>query len=614
MALTDLIVRQAKTTGKPYTLGDFDGLCLCVSAIGSKVWHFRFSWVGKRDRMTLGGYPALSLREAREMRDQARSLLAKGVNPRVDRKQKNHSVRLAGDNTFRAVFEKWFEHRQQTLDFGRQSTLEQITRTFNNDVFPIVGKLTIYEVTRHLLLEVVGRIEKRGALSVAEKVRTWLGQLFDYAMVAIEGMEKNPATDLHILALPLPPVENNPFLRMAELPEFLRALRKYRGQQVTRLAVRLLLLTGVRTGELRLATPEQFDLERGLWLIPVESLKQRKMLTRKTRRRVTDIPPYIVPLSVQAMEIIQHQFENFKTAQKYLFPGVRCRADRMSENTVNLSLKRMGYAGRLTGHGIRATLSTALNEIGYPRIWVDAQLSHADPNKISASYNHAEYVEQRRVMMQDWADRLDLFEQHEVALASMSLTIHLQGLPIIAGQQTMPQPSLGVQTPIILLAPPEQEVAMASPATQRLPAVAMPSYAEPKVSELQRQHLRVLEVFEDADNLPVADYAKLVGKSRRWINYEIQAGNLLAIHLGNRGQRVPAWQLDSLKRTLVQNALKQLPRSVDAWHLYYALTQGHECFAGRAPIEAVTWDELSHVIEVVCQAAKEQLMGTAVSA
>ena len=141
------------------------------------------------------------------------------------------------------------------------------------------------------------------------------------------------------------------------------------------------------------------------------SLKQRKMLTRKKRKRPTDIPPYIVPLSVQAMEIARHMLEDFKPAQKYLFAGVKRISDRMSENTLNAALKRMGYVDRLTGHGIRATISTALNELGYPKVWVDAQLSHADPNRISATYNHAEYVEQRRVMMQDWADRLDLFEQ-----------------------------------------------------------------------------------------------------------------------------------------------------------------------------------------------------------
>jgi hypothetical protein len=183
----------------------------------------------------------------------------------------------------------------------------------------------------------------------------------------------------------------------------------------------------------------------------------------------------------------------------------------MSENTLNAALKRMGYEDRLTGHGIRATISTALNELGYPKVWVDSQLSHADPNRISATYNHAEYVEQRRVMMQDWADRLDLFEQNQVQVASMHLTIHLQGLPTIAGQQTTPLPTLGQHAPILLVAPTEQSLPAVAPATQRLSAVEMPEYAQPKLSELQRERLKLLEICEGPGNvlLVVLDYPEV---------------------------------------------------------------------------------------------------------
>lgn len=266
--------------------------------------------------------------------------------------------------------------------------------------------------------------------------------------------------------------------------------------QMTQLAIRLLLLTGVRTGELRLATPDQFDLEQGLWIIPVMSLKQRKMLTKKKRKRVTDIPPYIVPLPVQAIEIVRHMLDLFKPAQTYLFPGVKRITARMSENTVNRAIKRLGYDGRLTGHGIRATISTALNELGYPKVWVDAQLSHADPNRISATYNHAEYVEQRRLMMQDWADRLDLFEQNQVQIASTHLTIHLQGVPTIAGQKVTPLPALGQHAPIMLVAPNEQTMPAVGTGTQRLSAVQMPEYALPKISEVQRERLEVLDILK----------------------------------------------------------------------------------------------------------------------
>jgi len=343
-----------------------------------------------------------------------------------------------------------------------------------------------------------------------------------------------------------------------------------------------------------------------LWIIPVMSLKQRKMLTRKKRKRPTDIPPYIVPLSVQAMEIARHMLEDFKPAQKYLFAGVKRISDRMSENTLNAALKRMGYEDRLTGHGIRATISTALNELGYPKVWVDAQLSHADPNRISATYNHAEYVEQRRVMMQDWADRLDLFEQNQVQVASMHLTIHLQGLPTIAGQQTTPLPTPGQHAPILLVAPTEQNMPTQAPATQRLSAVEMPEYAQPKLSDLQRERLKLLEIFEGTDNLVVADYAKLAGKSRRWITYEIQAGNLLSIQLGNKGQRVPVWQLDPLKRQLVQAILKQTPRGVDTWDIYHALLRPHDALGSRPPIEAVTPENMKIAVRVVVEQCSQR--------
>ncbi|MFH0087201.1 tyrosine-type recombinase/integrase, partial [Pseudomonas aeruginosa] len=309
--------------------------------------------------------------------------------------------------------------------------------------------------------------------------------------------------------------------------------------------------------------------------------------------------PYIVPLSVQAIELVQHMLDEFKPAQTYLFPGVKRISDRMSENTVNKAIKILGYDGRLTGHGIRATISTALNELGYPKVWVDSQLSHADPNRISATYNHAEYVEQRRVMMQDWADRLDLFEQNQVQVASMHLTIHLQGLPTIAGQAVTPLPTPGQHAPIMLVAPSNEAMPTITPSTQRLSAVDMPEYAKPKLSELQRERLKVLEVFEGPDNLVVADYARLAGKSRRWITYEIQAGNLLSIQLGNKGQRVPVWQLEPLKRQLVQAVLRQLPREVDTWDIYHALQMPHDDLKGCSPLEAVTQNTVKAVAALV---------------
>lgn len=605
MALSDLEVRRAKATGKAYTLRDMDGLFLAVTATGGKSWHFRYYWLKEPKRMSLGTYPEISLREARALRDEARALVAKDVNPRTHRKQKRGAVKLAGENTFEAIYKKWLAHRELSLKKGRQTTLSILPRVFTKDVLPILGKRSIYEIKRPDLLEVIARIERRKALSVAEKLRTWFNQMFRYALVIVPGLEQNPASDLDVVALPLPPVNHNPFLRMGDLPKLLQRLRKYRGRLQTQLGLRLLLLTGVRTGELRLATPDQFDLDRGLWIIPPDVVKQLQMVMRKKRQLAKDIPPYIVPLSAQAIEIVRHMLEQFKPAQHYLVRHDSEMKKRMSENTLNSALKRMGYRDLLTGHGIRATMSTALNEIGYPKVWVDAQLSHVDPNKVSATYNHAEYVEQRRRMMQDWADRLDLFEQNLVELASTPLTVHLEGVPVISDAEAASTPPKPAAAPLLIVTKPGDALALVSSATHRLPAVTSPrSVIEQPLSDIQRERMELVDVFEAPHNLPVAEYAKMAGKSRRWISYEIKAGNLLALNLGNRGQRVPDWHLDPVKHALIQAVLK-LARGSDPWQIYHALLEPRAMLRGRSALESATATNLDKLIMAVRTTVKE---------
>ena len=607
MALSDLVVRQAKATGKAYTLPDIDGLSLAVTATGSKSWHFRYYWMKEPKRMSLGTYPEVSLREARALRDEARALVAKDINPRLHRKQKCAAVKLAGENTFEAIYKKWLAHRELGLKKGRQTTLSILPRVFAKDVLPLLGKRSIYDIKRPDLLEVIARIERRKALSVAEKVRTWFNQMFRYALVVVPGLEQNPASDLDVVALPLPPVNHNPFLRMAELPKLLQRLRKYRGRLQTQLGLRLLLFTGVRTGELRLATPDQFDLDRGLWIIPPEVVKQLQVDMRRKRQLPKDIPPYIVPLSVQAIEIVRHLLEQLKPAQHYLFRHDSELKKRMSENTLNGALKRMGYRDLLTGHGIRGTMSTALNEIGYPKVWVDAQLSHVDPNKVSATYNHAEYVEQRRRMMQDWADRLDLFEQNMVEAASMPLTIHLEGVPVLSDEEaaSAPPKPAAASAPLLIVTRPGDAMPLVSAETHRLPAVPLPrSVMEEPLSDIQRQRMELVDVFEAPHNLPVAEYAKMAGKSRRWISYEIKAGNLLALNLGNRGQRVPDWHLDPVKHALIQAVLK-LTRGADPWQIYNALLQPRAKLRGGSALESVSATNLDKIIMAVSTTVKE---------
>ncbi|WP_434606420.1 tyrosine-type recombinase/integrase [Pseudomonas sp. D2-30] len=607
MALSEMTVRHARITGNDYTLGDSDGLTLNVTARGGKVWLFRYYWAGKQKRMSLGCYPQISLKDARTRRDEARALVAQGINPYEHRKQQRLAVHAAKDHTFEAVFNQWVAFRRLSLKEGRQSTLSQILRIFNKDVLPTLGGRSIYDINRHDLLDLLSRIEQRKALTTAEKCRTWFNQLFRYALVKIEGLEHNPASDLDVVALPKPPVTHNPFLRMDELPGLMAALRSYGGANQTRLGLRLLLLTGVRTGELRLATPDQFDLEKRLWVIPAEVVKQLQLAMRKPGKQTQNVPPYIVPLSVQALEIVRHLLDQVVPAQRYLFAHRSDLSKRISENTLNGALRRMGYADQLTGHGMRATISTALNEIGYPKVWVDAQLSHADPDKVSAAYNHAEYVEQRRTMMQDWANRLDLWGQGQLKAASSPLTIRLEGaasLPSLENANavlsssgfpatTVPASKTSVSNEPVLNAAQYSPVLLAPTQIEQL--------REPQVSDIQRQRAEMLAIYEASSNLPLLVFAKLAGKSRDQINRDIKARRLLSLSLGNRGQRIPDWQLDPLRHKLVLAVFTRFP-DVDGWRLYRTVCEPHERLKGRSPIDVLTLENFDVTVRIVCSA------------
>ncbi len=402
MPLTDTAVRLAKPADKAFTLKDADGLALFVATNGNKSWHFRFRLHATPVRISLGTYPEISLKSARERRDKARSLVAKGIDPRLERRREQQEAGVGAANTFEAVANRWYDFKAPRLTDGRKGSAAQSRRYLDKDLIPVLGKIPIADVRRSDVLMAVRRVEARKALNVAEKCRTWLNQIFRFAIA--EGLlELNPASDLDIVAAVQPPVQHNPILRREELPAFLAKLQNFPGLEMTRIAVRLLLLTGVRTGELRNASPDQFDLEAGLWSIPPEGVKQ---LRSRVRTEGGAIPPYLVPLPRQAVEELR-KLKTLNGKGRYVFAGRNDPSRPMSENTVNNAIKQMGYEGKLTGHGIRGTISTALNELGYNADWIEAQLSHAGENKVRGAYNHALYLDQRREMMQAWADGLD---------------------------------------------------------------------------------------------------------------------------------------------------------------------------------------------------------------
>lgn len=583
MALSDATVRQARPKAKAYSLTDAEGLALYVKTSGSRIWKFRFYWLGQQQCMSFGRYPKVGLKDARERRNEAHALLAQGIDPRVRRRSDRAEAIQAAGNTFKVVFESWRDFKALSLKTGRQSTLSQINRIFNKDVLPWLNSLSIFEITRQDLLEVLRKIERRKALTTAEKCRTWFNQLFRFAMVELN-LPENPAADLDIVAMPQPPVRHNPFLRMHQVPAFLRALRGYGGEEKTQLGLWLLLLTGVRTGELRLATPEQIDLEHGLWIIPPEIVKQ---LQQPLRTEDRDIPPYIVPLSRQAIEIFRHLIKAMRPAQRYLLAHRSDLKKRISENTLNASVKRMGYEGLLTGHGIRATISTALNEMGYVKAWVDAQLSHTDPDQVSASYNHAEYVEQRRAMMQVWADRLDAWadqspEEDEAMLrpqipVTVSPMATDAGLGAVSGEKGNGA-GAGHGGPADVVVSQSPLATIIARRDQR---------PQPMQTEFQRAHAEMLATYEAPHNLPVPVFAKLAGKSRDQINREIKARRLLSISLGNRGQRIPEWQLNPACQKFVRDILER-SQNMDPWVLYRTLSQPREDLEGLTPVAVVS--------------------------
>jgi integrase len=596
MALSESTLRYARGRGKNYILNDTKGLALRVKARGAKLWHVRFSWGGKQCRMSLGAYPALGLKDARDLRDEAQALLAKGIDPRAHRRQQRAAARVAGANTFEAVFRSWRDFKALGLEAGRQSTLSQINRIFPKDVLPWVGTLSIFQVTRTELVQVLRRVEHRGALSTAEKIRTWLDQLFLYAMVEVN-LEANPAGELDMVALPQPAARHNPYLTMGEMPLFLGTLRRYGGDINTLLGIRLLLLTGVRTIELRSATPEQFKLDVGLWIIPCGIVKQLKVRQRKERK---EIPPYIVPLSRQAIVIVQYLLAAMQPAQRYLLPHRSDPLKRISENTLNGGLHRMGYQDQLTGHGIRATLSTALNELGYEEKWVEAQISHAD----SDPYNHAKWVEERRRMMQDWADRMDHWESQGLEEApSAPVSEFLQKrLPRLFlqsddGSIQSESDTLNTHTRDVPNSPGTRPV---TPAPMMIVSRS-DQRPQPVMTDIQRERAQMLATFEAPHNLPLPVFAKLTGKSRHQINREIQGGRLLSLNLGNRGQRIPDWQLDPVRQQLIHTVLERA-KGVDRWTLYRTLSEPMDRWQGRVPVEAVTLQNLQEAAGAVFSA------------
>ncbi|MEO5348352.1 MAG: integrase arm-type DNA-binding domain-containing protein [Magnetococcus sp. YQC-3] len=390
MPMTDTAIKQAKPKEKPYRMFDADGLYLEVAPNGGKWWRFKFRFGGKEKRLSVGVYPDVSLKQARERRDEARRLLAEGIDPGEHRKIAKAMTASRTEDSFEAVAREWFAKFSPRW---AESHASKVMRRLELDVFPWIGGRPVNEITSKELLAVLRRIEDRGTLETAHKARQNCGQVFRYA-IATGRAENDPSVALRGA---LPPLAGKNFPTITDpkgIGELLRAIDGYSGSYVSRAALRLAPLVFVRPGELRQAEWAEVDLDAATWIIPAEKMKAREK--------------HVVPLSIQAVAILRELHPLTGHMGKYVFPGERSADRPMSENTVLAALRRLGYEqGMMTGHGFRAMASTILNEQGFNKDWIERQLAHGERNAIRAAYNHAEHLPERRKMMQHWADYLD---------------------------------------------------------------------------------------------------------------------------------------------------------------------------------------------------------------
>lgn len=313
-------------------------------------------------------------------------MLAKGINPSEARKAEKIALQFAHENSFEAVAREWHSTKTTTWSEGYA---KEVLNCLEKDIFPYIGQRPIEQIEPLELLTVLQKIEKRGALEQTSKIRRRCGEVLRYA-VATGRTKYNFAPDLAI-ALSKPKTQHFPFLTESELPAFVKALENYEGSPVTKYATQLLMLTGVRTIELREAEWKEFDLDNALWEIPKERMKKRR--------------PHLVPLSTQAIEILKKLYV-IKGNYSLVFPGRNDARKPMSEASINKVIKLLGYHGRLTGHGFRHTMSTILHEHGFGSAWIEMQLAHVDRNSIRGNYNHAQYLQQRKEMTQWYASFL----------------------------------------------------------------------------------------------------------------------------------------------------------------------------------------------------------------
>jgi integrase len=414
--LTDTAAKQAKAADKPRKLADEAGLYLFVTPSGSKTWRYDFRFLGRRQTLTLGPYPEVSLQKARKRHRAARELLEDGQNPALAKQREKASAHAAAANTLEAVADEWLK---ETAPHRSQSWAVMVGGWFRNHINPVLGTRPLDGIEPADVLALVRSIAAGTAKScnsepqprTAENVRWIISRVYRYANRNLL-TKINPARDIQG-AIQLPPTKHHQPLKAKELPEFLKKIDGYDGRPETRIALKLLLLTFVRGGELVGATWDEFDLERKEWRVPGARMKMKE--------------EHIVPLSRQAIACLK-ELKPLTGHRQHLFPGMGDPKGPMSDETLRAALIKLGYKGKFTPHGIRATASTLLNEQGWRPDVIEKQLAHQERDRIRAAYNRADYLEERRKMMQTWADFLDALKASSGKIVVIGATKRAHGI------------------------------------------------------------------------------------------------------------------------------------------------------------------------------------------
>jgi integrase len=390
VALTDFAIRAIKITGEKQKFSDSGGLQLWVSPQGTKTWRFAYRYLGKQKDMVLGQYPAVGLSDARKRRDEAKAQLANGIDPAQQKKLDKLTKAVSAATTFRAVAEEYLDKQRRE---GRSGTTIIKNRYLLEQAFSAIGERPIAEIKAAEVLAILKHLEKRGTLETAKRVRATIGAVIRYA-IATARAESDPTTALSG-AIIAPKVKHRAaILDPAELGALLRAVDRFDGQPTTVAALRLLPMVFTRPGELRMAEWREFDLANARWAIPAKRTKMRR--------------EHEVPLATQAVAILK-ELHALTGKGRLVFPGLRTVERPISENTLNASLRRMGYSNdTVTAHGFRATASTLLNQSGkFSPDAIERALAHQDPDAVRRAYNRGGYWTERVEMAQWWADYLD---------------------------------------------------------------------------------------------------------------------------------------------------------------------------------------------------------------